>query len=147
MRGQPNSGDPFYDDYDPEDPTTWYEQPLGPAPWDMPPANSQPDWMAAAMQYGPQALGGFASGFMQLPYLFNRPAPGGDAAPPASPPAPESGDPAEDLRKLRMYRARQSYERNFGRAGPFGSAESVTSEPDALLKRIQQARSQGWRPG
>jgi hypothetical protein len=130
------------DDYDPENSETWYDGPVPPAPWDMPPANSQPDWMAAAMQYGPQALGGFAAGFMQLPYLFNRP-----AAAQAEAASPEPSDPAEDLRKLRMYRARQSYERNFGQAGPFGSAASVTSEPDALLKRIQQARSQGWRPG
>lgn len=58
---------------------------------------------------------------------------------------------AEDaLRQLRMERARQAYERRFGRpvaAGASLKAQGQDANVDALLQRVRLARQTGWRPG
>jgi len=63
----------------------------------------------------------------------------------------EALDPEEALKQLRMERARQSYERNFGMAHSGGQSMASQGQQegvDALLRRIQAARQMhGWRPG
>ncbi len=62
---------------------------------------------------------------------------------------PEALGADEALKQLRMERARQSYERNFGMAHSGGqSMASQGQGVDDLLKRIQIARQMhGWKPG
>ena len=62
----------------------------------------------------------------------------------------ESFQAEEALRQLRMERARQAYERRFGRpvmAGPSMAAQGQGADVDALLQRVKLARQSGWRPG
>jgi hypothetical protein len=66
------------------------------------------------------------------------------------PPAPELLQAEDALRQLRMERARQAYERRFGRpaiAGASMLAQGQGADVDALLRRIKLARQSGWRPG
>jgi hypothetical protein len=60
--------------------------------------------------------------------------------------APPPMDPQEAMRQLRMERARQDYERRFGRHNPAGASLASQGQPgamDALLQRIQRARAEG----
>lgn len=61
---------------------------------------------------------------------------------------PEALDPDEALKQLRMERARQSYERNFGVAHSGGQSRASQGQGvDDLLKRIELARQMhGWKP-
>lgn len=64
------------------------------------------------------------------------------------PPAPGMLQAEDALRQLRMERARQAYERRFGRpvaAGASMMAQGNPAEVDALLQRIKLARQSGWR--
>lgn len=62
---------------------------------------------------------------------------------------PEVIDADEALKQLRMERARQSYERNFGVAHSGGQSRASQGQGvDELLKRIELARQMhGWKPG
>jgi|LakMenE01Jun11ns_1017448.scaffolds.fasta_scaffold9946714_2 hypothetical protein len=65
-------------------------------------------------------------------------------------PAPGMLHAEDALRQLRMERARQAYERRFGRpvaAGASMMAQGQGAELDALLQRVKLARQSGWRPG
>jgi hypothetical protein len=129
-----------FQDYDPDDPYTWDDNPVPPAPWDK--RRQARSWPSSAASFMPQTFGGFAAGLMQLPAMAS---PSGttnavrNAAPQPSGPTPEQA-----LKSLRMYNARMAYERQFGSPGPWGSAASVTQDSAGLLRRIREAREQGW---
>jgi hypothetical protein len=132
-------------DEDPNDPSTWPGYRETPAPWEVQQSPQLPSWLASAQQYVPQAIGGLTAGLMQLPGVMGF---GSSGQPEQGVPlGPAESNPEDDLKNLRMYRARQQYEQRFGSPGPWGSAASVTSSPDELLARVRKARSGGWRPG
>ena len=130
-----------FQEYDPDDPSTWYDGPIPPAPWDEP--QQDDSWLGNVASYIPQVLGGLTSGLMQLPAMESMQTP----VAPAPMQQPAGPSPEQDLATMRMYNARKVYERQFGSPGSWGSASSVTSNPQQVLARLQQARMAGWRPG
>lgn len=129
-----------FDEFDENDPTTWPGYEPQPAPWDAQPWQ-MPNWLASAQNYVAPFLSGMAGVSMPAATMFR------DEPAAADVYGPQASNPEDDLRNLRMYRARQSYEQRFGRPDPWGTSQSVSTSPEQLLERVRQARQGGWRPG
>jgi hypothetical protein len=124
----------------------WNMEPMGGVDPQSVPPGMPPIPLAAygqrLLELGQQAGGAAAQGLQQLQQMR-----------PEDVLTPEVLGAKEAQKQLRMERARQSYERNFG--SPFqGQAanQSLASQGkqddiDALLRRVHIARQMGYRPG